>query len=286
MTGVPEATQLQLTPRDFYVSGILQLLRIDRASGDRTTLLENGSANRLAVDEDALYYTTIHGLFRVEHDGEVSKPVVVVEEVEEVDGVIGLAVDTDFVYFTPFQAPGIFRVPKTGGNPEKLCDQKRAGELALTDSHVYFASFFRNRIGRIPRSGGRVQGVISARGPVGLEIDGPFAVALTETSEDVLAIDLRSRKRRKLGKAGKNPDSLLLQGGYAYWTTGKIAPEDPTFIRRVAATGGAVETLVSDEASLNLLHVEDGWLYFSSPREPTVVRLRLPARVSSASDDR
>lgn len=286
MADIPGVSQLQLTPRDYYISTHQNLLRVRRSSGERTMSLENAFVLRLVVDEHALYYADLHGLLRVEHDAATPASIVDVEDVEGLDGIAGFALDSEFVYFTPFQEPGIFRVPKTGGAIEKLSDQKRPGSIALSETHVYFASFFRNRIGRLAKSGGRTETLLApAPGPVALAVEGPLVIALMETSGDVMAIDTSSRKRSKLAEAGRNPVRLLSSEGDLYWSTGKLGPDDRTHIRRVAVTGGPAETLVSDDGPLVLLHVEAGRLYFSPTREASILSLDVSRAPDESTSD-
>ena len=288
MTDIPMVFGFQVTPRDFYVATREnRLLRVRRSSGERTMSLDNVSASRLVADDKALYYSNRDGLFRIEHDSATSTPIVKVEDIEGLDGVVEFALDDAFLYFTPFQEPGIFCVPKRGGAPEKLSSQKRAGSIALSETHVYFASFFRNRIGRLPKAGGPIEPLIPrAKGPVALAVDEPIVVALMETSGDIVTMDATTRKRRRLADAGRNPLQLLFSDGDIYWSTGKFSPSDRATIRRVAATGGPTETLVSDEESLSLLHIEAGKLYFSPEREASILTLDVSRNPDASRPDK
>jgi hypothetical protein len=273
---VAEVTEFQLTPRDYYVaSGTGRVSRISREDGRLIAALEDVAAIRLAATDDALFFTTSRTLVRWDHD---STPRVVVdsEAVESLDGCLELALDDEYAYFTAFQNPGIFRVPLSGGSIETLSEQRRPGSLALSDAHVYFASFFRRRVGRLDKSGGRTETIRSTvAGPVAMALDGTRVIALLETSGEVVALDPRSRKQTLLGNASKNPQALLVANGQAYWSTGKVAPGDRSFIRRVSTTGGATETLVHDDGLLRMFQLEAGWLYFGSTREASILRLRV-----------
>ncbi|MGH1346625.1 MAG: hypothetical protein ACRBN8_33980 [Nannocystales bacterium] len=276
LTDMPSTWHFAVTPHHYYASiesGVL--LRVDRWSGKRTTLDDDSSSERLWLDDSALYAASLSGVLRIEHDSDTPIRLVDVEAVEELDGVLGLALDDHFVYLTPFQNPGIFRVPKAGGTLEQISTQPRPGDIVVTETHIYFASFFRNRIGRLPKAGGRTQSIVAhAAGPVALALEDTTAVALLETSGEVIAVDTNTRAHRRLADAGQNPQAVAIAGGRAYFSTGSIGPDDPTFIRRVALEGGPPQTLVQSEDALSLLAVDDGWLYFSVAEADMILRLR------------
>lgn len=265
------AHTLRMTPRYMYVvGGGAGLIRVTRADGVRSVIVRD-FVSGLESDDEAVYYASREGIFRVLHGEERAT------SLAKEDAGLYMALDDDFIYFTRFQKPGVFRLPKAGGEPTQLIAEKRPGEIVVDDKHVYFASFFRNRVARFPKSGGPVTRMRPhGRGPVGLAQDADTVFLLQETTGEVVRIDKSLRARSTLARGQTNPSALLLSEEHVYWTSGATRPDEPGVVRRLPKDGGSPETLATYDGSLSVLSLDGGWLYVSVSKEDAIVRLRLP----------
>lgn len=187
-----------------------------------------------------------------------------------------LAVDGDTLWFDGF------RMSKDGKGPPAASGAKGVLAFAFDDENVYFTSGKgggepvkpgnkNGRVLRMPKKGGPA--VVLATGlpdePSGLAVDGShvYVAAVAYGSEALENAGVIARVPKQGGElevlAADQPllRAAWLSGDHLYVRSGR--PGRPGSIRRVAKTGGNVETVVED-ATLSHATMDATSVYFSS----------------------
>ena len=111
-----------------------KIWRIETSGGDAEMLAEGGvGPYAIAVDDTHAYWSDQEGdgIWRVSKTGGDA------EELTNAYDPTGIAVDDTNVYF--ISTIGVFKIPKGGGNDEKLANNVGTlGGIALTTTHVYW----------------------------------------------------------------------------------------------------------------------------------------------------
>jgi sugar lactone lactonase YvrE len=197
--------------------------------------------------------------------------------------ILELEADDDSVYWLDYDegGPGVFKAPVGGGNAIRLATGEGQLEaLALDDTHVYWADHVpetgMNRVMKVPIDGG-VPTVLHSElfgnadladlavGPDGVYWNGAYGEDAESASIKLMRISL----------AGAAPVTLVDEPGvrhvalnsrYAYWTV-ELGDGSSGSIRKVPLNGGKVSTVVSDQAGLIAIAVDDAnvcWLNFAN----------------------
>jgi hypothetical protein len=140
--------------------------------GTPTTVVPR-NAFSVAVDDDALYWTTATTVHRARRDG--TNPI---ELASNQSGPISLVLDATHAYWTSPLGGLVMRVAKAGGEPEILAqNQLRARNLAVDGTHAYWTvdeSRDGRRDGRVMRAaktGGELLLLAGAMNPFGVAVD-------------------------------------------------------------------------------------------------------------------
>lgn len=167
-----------------------------------------------------------------------------------------LALDDDHVYWSTAESGGVWRLPRTGGVPERLFEGDHITALAIDDTHVYFPVPHENSIRRVPKQGGPSEVLIKGSKSAGLRalaLEGDdliYAVHAGDMSTDIRSVPraggasvlLATVSGLSVGWIGANPT-------WIHGTT--LGTPDESWedggIWRIPRAGGAVEPLVTGQ---------------------------------------
>jgi hypothetical protein len=120
-------------------------------------------AARIAVDTTGVYFTS-RGVYRASHDGSA-----LVRLAPEGD--TGIALDSDFVYFTSRTEGRVYRMTKDGQGLTRLATATLANEVAVHGEFVVFTAHGDGLVRRVPRDGGPSIVIGSTSGGNGVAVD-------------------------------------------------------------------------------------------------------------------
>jgi hypothetical protein len=103
-------------------------------------------ANRITADATGVYFTS-HGVWRMGHDGSALRRLTA-------EGDTGIALDSEFVYFTSRAKGEVYRMTKDGLGLTVLASAPFANEVAVHGEFVVFTAHADDFVHRVPRSGG------------------------------------------------------------------------------------------------------------------------------------
>ena len=156
-----------------------------------------------------------------------------------------LASDGEFVYSTELRTKEVLKIPLDGGAPTVLWTGRGMDALydvTVDDGWVYFTED--GRILRVPTAGGRAEELVR------LAYEGPTYLATDATH--------------------------VYWGGVTDFAVGYDA-----YIRRVAKTGGPIETVYTGYEGVDAIALADGYVYFSGRENvvmnPPALLMRVPA---------
>ena len=144
-------------------SGTVQ--RVPKNGGAPEVLLRgHPGLDQLVVDEQAVYFRSNSGLWKVKKSGGTAEQLLPNGEHKNIGRLVGDASHLYFFYESQTQGRyEVARLPKTGGTPQTIGPiAVSTGRLALSDSHVYFfreASLTENLLVRVPKAGGAAETV-------------------------------------------------------------------------------------------------------------------------------
>lgn len=139
-------------------SGTLQ--RVAKAGGPPEVLLRgHPGMDQLVVDEQAVYFRSNLGLWKIGKSGGQAEQLLQNGEHKNLGRLVGDAAYLYFFYESKTQGRyEVARLPKAGGSPQVIGPiAVSTGRLALSDSHVYFfreASLTENLLVKVPKAGG------------------------------------------------------------------------------------------------------------------------------------
>lgn len=144
-------------------SGTVQ--RVPKNGGSPEVLLRgHPGLEQLVVDEQAVYFRSNSGLWKVKKSGGPPEQLLPNGEHKNIGRLVGDASHLYFFYESQTQGRyEVARLPKAGGTPQTIGPiAVSTGRLALSDSHVYFfreASLTENLLVRVPKAGGAAETV-------------------------------------------------------------------------------------------------------------------------------
>jgi hypothetical protein len=124
-------------------------------------------ANRVAVDATGVYFTS-HGVWRMGHDGSALRRLTA-------EGDTGLALDSEFVYFTSRAKGEVYRMTKDGLGLTVLAKAALANEVAVHGDFVVFTEHGLGTVRRVSRNGGADRMIAGGGdGDVAVDADGVY----------------------------------------------------------------------------------------------------------------
>jgi len=161
------------------------------------------------------------------------------------------------------------------------CDLSAANVVA-DESHVFYADWVADAVKRIPAAGGAPTTLVSAAGLIyhrALAVDDTYVYfgdnagvnRVPKAGGPVLAL-----------APGYDSHELALDGSHVYWTEWTVVGDDA--IRRVAKTGGDVETILSGGTLANPMGVavDESYVYWT---EGDGGRVRMVAKTGGTVQD-
>jgi len=193
-----------------------------------------------------------------------------------------LAGDPAYVYWSEGGPVGltegfgqIARTPMGGGPVDTLVSGVQAASppIAVSTDYVYVADGW--RIKRVPRAGGLMQTVAASDDRVmALATDGSYVYWVANNLSTVYKAVAAGGPEIHLASSPnglQDPIGIIrVQGGRVFWAPGISA------ILSVAVTGGALNTVTTNIASLSDFVVDDAYVYFSEDGTGDIKRV--PAR--------
>jgi hypothetical protein len=268
-------------------------------AGGAVTAPSNAVGWSLAVDDDALYWTSVSGrVLRRAKLGHAPDQVLADGQGE----LATLAIDASSVYFTVCPPPGtscsIRRVAKAGGAQSTLVEgQHQAGALVVDAGYVYWATGD-GAILKRAKSGGPVEPLSASTEPAGSartpHFLGSDATRIYWSAAEVIwSVSKNGGGATQLvGKSEtRNPVGLAVADGLVYWAAaGEVAfHPDGTYgypdgaLRRVPAAGGPAVTIAAGMPWPSGIVVGENAveLYFTSV---THGLLKVPNQVNTGSN--
>ncbi len=231
------------------------------------------SAHSLVADADGIYQCSDRGLVRLARGSET---------VMAPSSCLGPVVDDTHVYyvvpgFPDVPDPGVYRVAKAGGDPEKLFARTPREQymLAVDSDALWIGTFGGGAVWKLAKAGGgKATKVVSGQKHlVDLAVDADSIYWLAEDAAEV-------RRRKKSGGAiaviGRDvwQEPLVVQQGHAYWIEG--AEGQPKRLVHLAPGAGEPAPIASDLESPWLLVDAEG-VYLSQLGKPGIFAFPPPA---------
>ncbi|MBI3182834.1 MAG: DUF5050 domain-containing protein [Myxococcales bacterium] len=179
-------------------------------------------------------------------------------------GIHAIAVDDVSVYFLHPEQGTVSAVPKLGGEARTLAsEQENLGALAVDDSHVYWTAT--EGIFRVEKAGGKVSPVVNNLSQLsGLSVD----------DSHVYWYALMAGKLARAPKKGGPPTQLVseevtlhsffIDQGHLYWSFGS---EKKAQLKRMAKSGGRAEQVVAGQEVPAEFAFDDGHVYWNTESE-------------------
>lgn len=167
---------------DYNQPGAPKLHRVSKCGGTPEVVASAGSNPcRIVLDDNFVFITDLVDNSAIYRVSKLKGSVGVVAS--NVYGCPSIVSDGNSILYSGHQEPGIWRVPKFGGDPELAFDTgtKHPGWIASNGVHIYWNETWNGRVDRIPLQGGPSEFVSDALGHY------PYEVSCDHLYSDSLA---------------------------------------------------------------------------------------------------
>jgi hypothetical protein len=211
------------------------------------TLADLGNEGATAIALDAEYVYWARPISRIRKSG---GPVTTLADAGP-DLVWGIATDSAFVYWGSSTYGPSWRVPNTGGDPERLSESPTY-RIAVDDEFAYLVS---GRVRQIPLATlGEVQ--ISSNGDVGIAVDQTSVFYTTWSPGSVRRVEKRGGSEIELAQVDY-ANYVAVHGEYVYFTS-----RGDNGVRRVSKDGADLDVLATFVGAYGIAADADG-IYFA-----------------------
>lgn len=233
----------------------------------------------IAVDADAVYWTTPGGVYSAPKDGTNVTPTKLAALRSNGNAVIGVAVDALDVYWAdPGTCRGngpadgaIMKVPIGGGTPIVLADQQCSPQsIAIDDDTVYWTNA--TGVLKVPKVGGLLDAVdLGETSPVAVSVSGSN-VSWTDETGTLYVAATANGPPTTLARGLGILHGLAIDGTSAYWTEFNGSPGA---LMTVPLVGGTPTMLATDDDEPKWVAVDEAYVYWTNHAQ--VQRTRLDA---------
>jgi hypothetical protein len=194
------------------------------------------------------------GVFRVSKQGGEAQTLF------EGKGVDTIAVDDAHVYFIVPEREVVYRVPKSGGEPEAYApEQEGLSALVLDQDYAYWSGG--EGLVRMPKAGGKPQVVVTGLAPpVGLGVDGQNLYWYSAITGDLMKAPKKGGKPKPFHSEELTLHSFFVDQGDLYWTFGSDKKAE---IRRAAAAGKPAKVVGGQSIPIELA-TDDRYVYWTT----------------------
>jgi hypothetical protein len=268
--------------RVYFCSGGV-LHAVPKRGGEPADLGRCTMAAEFIADDDAVYFCDVDGVHRVSHDERVDTPLM--------PGSCVLAAgDEQSLYViyprrTRGRRPGLYRLPKSGGDPTRLLAVHPAEQLsvAVDGDRLWLGAWRAGTISLLDRTGGEpIEFTRGERGIVELAVGDDFVTWYRERTGEV-------RRRRKSGGrvavVGRGVDTqpVIVRGSHTFWLEGRAGGP-----RRVMhlPPGGVRARAIARDVQVGQLRADADGLFFIEPYGKEIRRLSYPEGVTGSPSRR
>jgi hypothetical protein len=188
-----------------------------------------------------------------------------------------LALDAEFVYWTGWDRDhnswGVGRMPRAGGQVTQLVtDRATTFALAVDATQIYFSeqqdANGHNRLLMAPKEGGPAVELAADQEQISAIAVAPPEVFWATSSPGrghiLKAATTAGAPVTELATVNATPQSLVIGGGFVYFTNSATYRTTPTSIMVVSRDGGSPQVLVADEPNPFALAVDADNIYWSN----------------------
>lgn len=256
----------------YIATGAQELYMVDRRD-PKLTLVMGQWCNSLASDGESVFASVESGI--VKFSAGSKDPV----RVTDFPAPLSMVVDDTHIYFNRFMKPGLFRVAKTGGRPDKLAAVKRVTYFGVDDTHIYFGNYGGKTIQRVAKSGGKVETVVRRAGrPIGVVVDDQYVYWGNESNSTVNRATKDGGQRTELARGQLNHDQLYADDTHVYWRAWRSGASDSVVARVAKNRPGDVEIVGGNLDGASGIALGDDTLFVAVKNSGRVVELRKQPR--------
>lgn len=172
-----------------------------------------------------------------------------------------LAVDEENVYWTNAEAEVVLQVSRRGGTPRVLAaEQNNPTSLQLDASSVYWLAG--DAVWRVDKAGGKAVELFSGLGqPAGLAVDDTSVYWYSTFSGKLMRGPKKGRAPRAIAEEETTLHGFFIDERFVYWSFGN---QGSAQVRRLAKAGGKPASVVTGQAVPAALAQDTSSVYWAS----------------------